>query len=115
MAIEVAGKRYLRTKLASPITTKDRGSVAMKAAPNSLGCMKRFTTQQIDLLCIALAAYHGLPFEQFKQNWLYEIGRRSPQKLREALVYAVRKGRLTVPEAAGIASILDVSLHNGRA
>jgi hypothetical protein len=25
MAIEAAGKRYLRTKLASPISTKDRG------------------------------------------------------------------------------------------
>jgi hypothetical protein len=27
MAIEAAGKRYLRTKLASPISTKDRGTL----------------------------------------------------------------------------------------
>jgi hypothetical protein len=27
MAIEAAGKRYLRTKLSSPITTKDRGTL----------------------------------------------------------------------------------------
>jgi hypothetical protein len=27
MAIEAAGKRYLRTKLASPIATKDRGTL----------------------------------------------------------------------------------------
>jgi hypothetical protein len=75
---------------------------------NLLPCLPRFSTPQIDLIKIALAAYCGLP----RQPNLAEIALTKRHKLRDALVYALRKGHLTFTEAQEIASIIGVSLYN---
>ena len=85
---------------------------SVMAKKNVLGCLGRFSPQQIDLIIIALAAYLALPPEYFKWNWVARIGMQTPQVLRRALINAVYKGLLTFREAQEIASIFGVSLYN---
>jgi hypothetical protein len=80
---------------------------------NLLGCLGRFSPQQIDLIIIALAAYRALPPEQLKREWLGQIGLSSPQVVKGALINGVRKGHLTFREAQEIASIIGVSARTG--
>lgn len=61
---------------------------------------------------LALASYFNLPPEQLKQDWEGQIGLLSRQKLKRALINAVREGRLTFTEAQEIASIFNPSLYN---
>jgi len=79
-------------------------------AKHLLGCVGRFSPQQIDLIIIAL----GLTPAQFKQqqNWRGQIALLSPQQLKRALINAVGKGRLTFSEAQEIASIIGERLYN---
>jgi hypothetical protein len=79
---------------------------------NLLDCLGRFSPEQIDLIILALAAYLNLPPEQLKQEWVWRIGLLSRQKLKRALINAVREGRLTFTEAQEIASIFNASLYN---
>ena len=86
---------------------------SIMAAKHLLGCVGRFSPQQIDLIIIALAAYLGLTPEQLKQqqNWRGQIA-LSSQQLKRALINAVGKGRLTFSEAQEIASIIGERLYN---
>jgi hypothetical protein len=79
-------------------------------AKHLLGCVGRFSPQQIDLIIIAL----GLTPAQFKQqqNWRGQMALLSPQQLKRALINAVGKGRLTFSEAQEIASIIGERLYN---
>jgi hypothetical protein len=78
---------------------------------NLLLCLPKFTPPQVELITVALAAYLGLPREQIKREWPKGIALWTPERLRDALISAVSKNRLTFGEANEIASIIGVSLY----
>ena len=68
-----------------------RGTQRSVMAKNLLHYLSRFTTEQIELILTALAAYLGLTREQLQRDWTSQIGLCSRQVLRAALIDALRK------------------------